>query len=302
MRHWRETLQQDIQYALRTAGKSPGFVLAAAGTLALGIGATTAIFSILSGVLLRPLPFGQPDRLVQLTRGGHPQRRRGLLRRHERLANTGRIIGGNRRLHVHQQEPARHRRTRAHTNPLGGTQPFPRAGRRAHLRPDLHGERPAGRRRIERQPMEAPLRRRPLLHRTQDQPQQRTVHHHRRNARDLSVPLPCIADRNVDPLEHAAATGFESQFPDRPRRGTSEAGSDDRSGAPGVERPGEPAGGTIPRYQSRTPRPPYAARRIRRRTRARRPAHLARRRRTAPADRLRECGQPAAGSRCQKNA
>jgi len=67
MRHWRETLQQDIQYALRTAGKSPGFVLAAAGTLALGIGATTAIFSILSGVLLRPLPFGQPDRLVQLT-------------------------------------------------------------------------------------------------------------------------------------------------------------------------------------------------------------------------------------------
>ncbi len=67
MRHWRETLQQDITYALRTAAKSPGFVLAAAGTLALGVGATTAIFSILSGVLLRPLPFGRPDRLVQLT-------------------------------------------------------------------------------------------------------------------------------------------------------------------------------------------------------------------------------------------
>src|SRR5258708_24141830 len=67
MGRWRETVQQDIHYALRTAGKSPGFVLAAAGTLALGIGATTAIFSILSGVLLRPLPFARPDRLVQLS-------------------------------------------------------------------------------------------------------------------------------------------------------------------------------------------------------------------------------------------
>jgi putative ABC transport system permease protein len=61
-----ETILRDIQFALRTARKSPGFVITATLMLALGIGANTAIFSIVSGVLLRPLPFSHPDRLIQL--------------------------------------------------------------------------------------------------------------------------------------------------------------------------------------------------------------------------------------------
>jgi putative ABC transport system permease protein len=56
----------DLRFALRGWGKAPCFTLAVIGTLALGIGANTAIFSVVSGVLLRPLPFVHPERLVQL--------------------------------------------------------------------------------------------------------------------------------------------------------------------------------------------------------------------------------------------
>jgi predicted permease len=76
---WLDTLEQDLRFAVRTFRRAPGFTAVAVLTLALGIGANTAIFSAVDALLLRPLPFSEPGRLMSVSltvprRGNFPPR------------------------------------------------------------------------------------------------------------------------------------------------------------------------------------------------------------------------------------
>jgi ABC-type antimicrobial peptide transport system permease subunit len=63
---WWDDVRRDVSYAARGLARNPGFAAAAVVTLALGIGATTAVFSVVNAVLLRPLPYPDSDRLVRI--------------------------------------------------------------------------------------------------------------------------------------------------------------------------------------------------------------------------------------------
>ena len=94
--HFLETLAQDVRYAARAMARNRGFTLVLVAILALGIGGTTAMYSVVDAVLLRPLPFPRPNELMVIARrnvsGGNRRSTIGrTIRRSTSLPNISRV-------------------------------------------------------------------------------------------------------------------------------------------------------------------------------------------------------------------
>jgi hypothetical protein len=182
-----ETLGRDLRYALRQLRKSPGFTLTAVLTLAIGIGGVAAVYSVVEAILLRPLPFDQPEKLVRLHEGVEHQFEPADLP----APDVIRFTRDNRAF----TQVAGFLQTAFEVS--GAGKPFQAraervsasaAGRTAHAGPRLHAER--GRELIPRRRHQLCIVARALSlqsqsHRLNHRSRSQTVHHHWRHAAQL---------------------------------------------------------------------------------------------------------------------
>ena len=138
---WLEELREDLKFAFRQLKNSPAFTLVATLTLALGIGANSAIFALVDATLLRPLPYGEPDRLVSIWERSAKTARGYASPLNMIDWNTrSRTLREDRRLHAERRpdgDGRRGRQRRNHFPAVGHGRNFRRPRRDTDRRPDV---------------------------------------------------------------------------------------------------------------------------------------------------------------------
>ena len=133
-----ESLARDLALAARTLRRHPGYTAAAVLSLALGIGANTAVFSLLDAFVLQPLPYPEPDRLVRVYEAGRLGGRFSMGQRRgagpARLAGTLARFHRDRRVRPGQRQPAQRRRRAARPRDLRRAGGVPGARRASPVR------------------------------------------------------------------------------------------------------------------------------------------------------------------------
>ena len=173
-----ETLLQDLRFAFRMLRKSPGFTTVAVLTLALGIGANTAIFSLVNGILLVPLPYPQPEKLVSIT-GTYPKGGVVAMREQMRTTDVAAYYEGHEFNLTGQGEPLR----------LTGTVVSAEFFSVLGARPELGRARPGQLRRPRSCALATALRERSRNHRPPDSIGRHQPPGCRRDAAQFSLPI-----------------------------------------------------------------------------------------------------------------
>ena len=194
-----DALRQDVPYALRTMRKNPAFAVTAALTLALGIGGNTTIFTVIRAVLLKPLAYRDPDRLVRVTlasTGKSDQDTFLSLGRYENMRTAARsftALGAafattEDMTLAGETEPEALKGARVSANFLAILGVEPLLGRSFLEEEDRRGGRPVAM--ISASAVETPFRRRPIHCRQTGGAQFHALHHRRRPAAGLRIPVP----------------------------------------------------------------------------------------------------------------
>ena len=211
---WLEELRDDVKFAFRQLRRAPAFTLVAVLTLALGIGANSAIFALVDATLLRPLPYGDPDRLVTVWESTDATTR-GLrvAAEHARLERAQPHVRDDRRLHAERRRhgdgrraTATPKRCRGSGSPPASSTCWRQADRRPHVPAQTTSSSAASVVVMSEAFWRDALQPRPVDRRPRDPARRHALYRRRRRAEGLPDPRPHAAcGRCGRSRQHAAA-------------------------------------------------------------------------------------------------